>query len=112
MTDLFETQELESTPPKDLSPAEQIAKLREEAANRLYQHDPVIREKMDAERMVAQSKGTPQAESKFLYDEQGNLLGVKPEFKHKVSAYEQMKAIRENTMRKYNQQANNVFEEE
>ena len=84
-----------------LTPEQQWAKVKEDVAQRM-QNDPLIKEHMDAQRAIEESRGKPQPkESPFMYDDNGNLLGVKPEFKNKVSPYEQMKAIQENTQRKF-----------
>ncbi|MBN8414353.1 hypothetical protein [Halomonas litopenaei] len=100
------TNEGQPTPPpvnmKDLSPEEQMKKIKEETLKRLYQNDPVIREGIDAQLAIEASKAKAAPEEPpFQYDAEGNLIGVKPEYKHKVKPHEQMAEIKKNTMRKF-----------
>lgn len=87
---------------KDLSPEEQMKKIKQETLERLYKNDPVIREGIDAQLAIEASRGKAQPkETPFMYDLEGNLIGVKQEYKHKVKPEELMKEIKKNSMRKF-----------
>ncbi len=88
-------------PDKPETPVEQMARIKQEVMERLYQHDPHIREMSDAQSAIDASRGqATHKESPFEYDGGGNLIGVKPSHKGKVSPYELMKEIRKNTERR------------
>ncbi len=88
-------------PDKPETPVEQMARIKQEVMERLYKHDPHIREMSDAFSAIEASRGqATHKESPFEYDSGGNLIGVKPSHKGKVSPYELMKEIRKNAERR------------